>query len=215
MWGLTKAQETELLEKMREMMEENCKKMVESIKEDNRLFRESISRSIESTIEDGRKFRERLRKEREQSMEQSSQKIEDNEPQTEELPEDENMEQVSPKPEDGGEKETQIIKKMEERRIIRPKKTRVTKELIEMTRSGLINMINFPVINREEGIYRKEYRRSFRKMDEEKKCATTKKTINVKVLKANISKGRIRHSKKRKGYQEQQMCIRDSNSVLT
>ena len=38
-------------------------------------------------------------------------------------------------------------KKTEERRIIRPKKTRVTKELIEMTRSGLINMINFPVID--------------------------------------------------------------------
>ena len=40
-------------------------------------------------------------------------------------------------------------------------------------------------------------------MDEEKKCATTKKTITKKILKANISKGRIRHSKKRKGYQEQ------------
>ncbi|KAI0226889.1 hypothetical protein L0F63_007453, partial [Massospora cicadina] len=72
-----------------------------------------------------------------------------------------------------------------------------------MTRSGLINMIYFPVINRKEGIYRKEYRRSFMKMDEEKKCATTKKTITNKILKADISKGRIRHSKKRKGYQEQ------------
>ncbi|KAI0244207.1 hypothetical protein L0F63_007104 [Massospora cicadina] len=50
-----------------------------------------------------------------------------------------------------------------------------------MTRSGLINMINFPIVDREEGIYRKEYRRSFMKMDEEKTM----------------------HSKKKEGYQEQ------------
>ena len=32
---------------------------------------------------------------------------------------------------------------------------------------------------------------------------TTKKNINNKVFKANISKRRIRHSKKKEGYQEQ------------
>ena len=40
-------------------------------------------------------------------------------------------------------------------------------------------------------------------MDEEKNCVTTKKIINNKVFNANISKRRIRHSKKKEGYQEQ------------
>ena len=80
--------------------------------------------------------------------------------------EDKNMEQANPKPEESEGKKIQIIKeteevKMEERRTMRPKKTRITKELIEMTRGGLINMINLPIVNREEGIFRKEYRRSF------------------------------------------------------
>ena len=90
----------------------------------------------------------------------------DDQMEVEEVPEDKNSEQVSPKPEENGEKRIQIIKeteevKMEERRTMRPRKTRVTKELIEMTRGGLINMINLPIVDHEKRIFRKEYRRSF------------------------------------------------------
>ena len=110
----------------------------------------------------------------------------DDQVETRELPRNTTTKQVNSKikiPEE----RNKIIKKTEEkeakiRRILRPKKTRVTKELTEMTRSGLVNMVYFPVNNREEGTYRKEYRRSFTKMDEEKKCSTTKKTINNKII---------------------------------
>ena len=40
-------------------------------------------------------------------------------------------------------------------------------------------------------------------MDEEKNYVTTKKNMNNKIFQAEISKRRIRHSKKREGYQEQ------------
>ena len=46
----------------------------------------------------------------------------DNQVEVKELPEDKNTEQVSPETEDNGIK-NKIIKKTEERRIIRPKKT--------------------------------------------------------------------------------------------
>ncbi|KAI0221854.1 hypothetical protein L0F63_007489, partial [Massospora cicadina] len=108
-----------------------------------------------------------------------------NQMEVEEVPEDKNMEQASPEPEDSGEKKIQIIQeteevKMEERRTIRPRKARITKELIEMTRSGLINMVNLPIINHEEGVFRKEYRRSFMEMDEEEDYVTTKKKMTNK-----------------------------------
>ena len=92
---------------------------------------------------------------------------------------------------------------MEERRTMRPRKTRVTKELIEMTRGGLINMINLPIINHEEGVFRKEYRRSFMKMDEEENYVTTRKKITNKIFQPKISKRRVRYFKKKEGYQEQ------------
>ena len=40
-------------------------------------------------------------------------------------------------------------------------------------------------------------------MDEEKNYVTTKKNINNKVSQAEMSKRRMRHSKKKEGYQEQ------------
>ena len=43
-------------------------------------------------------------------------------------------------------KETEEVK-MEERRTMRPRNARITKELIEMTRGGLINVVNLPIIN--------------------------------------------------------------------
>ena len=120
-------------------------------------------------------------------MEQSNQKIEDNQMEIEEVPEDKNIEQVNPEPEERENKKIQIIQeteevKMEERRTVRPRKARVTKELIEMTRSGLINMVNLPIVNHEEGTFRKEYRRSFKTMDEEEDYVTTKKKMTNNCL---------------------------------
>ena len=97
-------------------------------------------------------------------MERNNLPVNDNQMEVKELPKDESTEHVSQKPKDNGIK-NKIFKKTkekktEERRIIRPKKTRITKEIIEMTRSGLINMINFPIVDRREGIYMKEYRLS-------------------------------------------------------
>ena len=110
----------------------------------------AIKRCCEETEESVKKIRREL--------------IVDDQMEVKELPEDENTEQVSPKLKDNGIK-NQVIKekeevKMEERRTMRPKKTRVTKELIEMTRGGLINMINLPITNHEDRVFRKEYRRS-------------------------------------------------------
>ena len=61
---------------------------------------------------------------------------------------------------------------------------------------------SFPIVDRKEGIYMKEYRRSFIKMDEEKDYVTTKKIINNKVFKANIPRRRM-HPKKKENYKEQ------------
>ena len=103
---------------------------------------------------------EELLTERE-DVEQNNLPMCDDQVETKELPRNTTTEQVNSKIKIHEER-NKIIKKTEEkeakiRRILRPKKTRVTKELIEMTRSGLINMIYFPVINHKEGIYKKEY----------------------------------------------------------
>ena len=97
-----------------------------------------------------------------EELEQNDLPMCDDQVEIKELPRNKNTEQVNSKIKIHEER-NKIIKKTEEkeakiRRIIRPKKTRVAKELIEMTRSGLINMIYFPIVDREEGIYRKEYR---------------------------------------------------------
>ena len=109
-----------------------------------------------------------------EDLEQNTLPMCDDQVETKELPRNNTTEQVNSKIKNHEER-NKIIKKTEEKeakikRILRPKKTRVTKELIEMTQRGLVNMIYFPVINRKEG-------RSFMKMNEEKKCATTQKTI--------------------------------------
>ena len=57
------------------------------------------------------------------------------------------MEPASPEPKENKEKKIRMIQdkeeaKIEERRTLRPRKARVTKELIEMTRNGLINVVN-------------------------------------------------------------------------
>ena len=93
--------------------QEWMKKMFRSIKEDYRSIREDL----QSMAEDSRKFREKLRNEREQSRP----KVDDDKPEIEEVPEDKNIEQASPEPEDSVDKKIQITQeteevKMEERR---------------------------------------------------------------------------------------------------
>ena len=87
----------DVFKKMREKLEDTSKKL------------DDFNRSIKNNF---KKVREGIRN--------------DSKPKTEEIPKDENMEQVSPKTEENGIK-NQIIKKTEERRMMRPKKVRITR----------------------------------------------------------------------------------------
>ena len=80
-----------------------------------------------------------------EDLEQNNLPMCDDQVETRELPRNKTTELVNSKIKIHEEK-NEIVKKTEEkeakiRRIRRPKKTTVTKELIEMTRSGLINML--------------------------------------------------------------------------
>ena len=176
MSGLTRTQEIQMMEMFKQIMkklDESHKDIVESLskkmdenhqslKESFQSVRESVSKKLDEchnstievldrTIAESRKFGEKLRREREQ-REQASQKMDDNKPETKEVPEEEhlepnelpldddqmeieeipenkNMEPTNPEPKDSGEKKIQIIKekkkvKMEERRTLRPRKAR-------------------------------------------------------------------------------------------
>ena len=104
-------------------------------------------------------------------MEQSSQKVDDNQTEIEEKPNDENIKHSNQKTEKDGIKKNQIIQKIEKtegkkmkiRRIIRPKKIKIT-QVLEMTRSGLTNLFSLPIANHREGIYMKDYRRNSMKI---------------------------------------------------
>ena len=164
----------------------------------------AMNKKMDETIEESRKFGEKLRREREQ-REQSNPKRDD-QMEVEEVTEGKNMEPTNPEPEDSGGKKIQISQekeevKMEERRTLRPRKARVTKELIEMTRNGLINVVNLPIINHEERVFRKEYRRSIMEMDEKENYVTTKKKMTNRISQPRVSKRRVKYFKK--------MCIRD------
>ena len=98
-----------------------------------------------------------------------------------------------------GVKKTQIMKKtgekeMEIRGIIRPEKVRITKETVEMTRSGLIDVLNFSVIDRREGIPMK--------MDKKNVCITTKKIISHNAFKVSVPRRKML-PKKKENYKEQ------------
>ena len=169
MSGLTKAQEAELLEMMRTMMEENrktteelCQKMNDNFKETNKKL-DDLNKTI-------KEWREEIRN--------------DNKPKTEEVPKDKNMEHGNQKTEENGIK-NQIIKKTEERRMIRPKKVRITREILEMTRSGLINFINHPIINHRKAINGKKYEKNFMKIFEVDHHATVRKNFTKRVVRLN------------------------------
>ena len=70
-----------------------------------------------------------------------------------------------------------------------------------MTRNGLINVVNIPIINHEEGVFRKEYRRSIMEMGKEE-YVTTKKKMTNRISQPCMSKRRVKYFKKKEGYQE-------------
>ena len=130
----------ESLNKNIESLKEENRKNLESLKEDNRKNAEKLCQVMKDSF---KKLREDLK----ESFEKTRDEIRnDNKPETEEIPKEENMEQMNPKTEDNGIKD-QIIKKTEGRRMIRPKKVRLTWEILEMTRNGLIYFINHPIID--------------------------------------------------------------------
>ena len=95
-----------------------------------------------------------------------------------------------------GVKKIQIIKKTGEKetkikRIIRPKKTRITKEIVEMTRSGLINVINFPSIDCRAGINCKKDERNFIKILKVNHHKIVNKNLNKDIFKSNMPTSEI------------------------
>ena len=92
------------------------------------------NQSIETTIEDDKQSVETLNKITEEVINYNKTEIEI-------ISNDQNREQVSQKIENNGIKK-QIIKKTEERRITHPKKIKNTREELEMTNNGLINVLN-------------------------------------------------------------------------
>ena len=57
----------------------------------------------------------------------------------------------------------QIIKKTKERGIIRPNKRKNTREEVDMIKSGLVNVLNFPIVNYRELTVLKSYRKNLTK----------------------------------------------------
>ena len=78
-------------------------------------------------------------------------------------------------------------KKMKIRGIICPKKIKNTQEVLEMTRSGLINLLNLPIVHHREGINVKNYRRNLMKMFEVNHQVTMRKNVTNNVLKLNTT----------------------------
>ena len=176
--GEKKTQITKKTEELSKKTEELLAKNKESLKEDlNNKIDDGCKRLEETIKRCGEETKESVKETREES-------IIDNKPETEEVPKDKNTEQVSPKPKDNGIKK-QIIKKMEERRMIHPKKVRIMREILEMTRSGLVNFINHPIINQRTMINSKKYKKNFMKMFEVTLYATERKNFTKRVIRLN------------------------------
>ena len=103
MSGLTRAQEIEMMRMMESFadamkkslnrMEESQKSIKEGlnrIEEGQKSMRESLCKKMDEIIEENRESTEKFRREREQ-REQASQKIDNNKPETEEIPENKNI----------------------------------------------------------------------------------------------------------------------------
>ena len=144
----------EKLDQMNKKMKEDYKESVESINtvvdDDYKRSGETIKRCCEETKESVKKIRGELRTDNNsgtkevpenEDLEQNTLPGYDNKMEVEESPEDNSTEHVSQRPKNNEER-NKIIKKtgekkMEERRIIRPRKTRITRELIAVSYTHL------------------------------------------------------------------------------
>ena len=88
-------------------------------------------------------------------------------------------------------------------RLDRQRKTNrdYTKEIVEMTQGGLIDILNPPVTNRRERIYMKEYKRNLMKRDKKNECIT-KKIISQNTFKVSVPRKKM-HPKRKGNYKEQ------------
>ena len=82
--------------------------------------------------------------------------------------------------------ENQMIKKKEERRMIRPRKVRITQEILEMTRSGLINFMDNPIIKHRTRINGKKYEKNFIKILKVNHHKIVNKNLNKDIFKSNM-----------------------------
>ena len=184
-----------LREKGRKEREENEKQM-QKYREENQKWRESMREDFEKQRqkyrEKDQKRRESLRKETNANYETVNEKIEESkidkdreaeimEEQVEGLQEENNT-----GPETIEEK-TVETKQNIANRLDRPRKTNreYTKEIIEMTQGGLINILNPPVTDRRERSYMKEYKKNLMKRDKRKECIT-KKIIGQNAFKVSV-----------------------------
>ena len=93
-----------------------------------------------------------------------------------------------------------IIKKTEEKGtkikgIILPRKTRVTKEILEMTRSGLINFVDNPIIRRKARLNGKKYKQNFVKILKINRHKTVSENFNKNTVKLKIPTNKIHHTR--------------------
>ena len=84
-----------------------------------------------------------------------------------------------------GEKETKI------KRIIRSTKTRITKEILEMTRSGLINFVDNPIVRRRTRTNGRKNEQNFIKILNINHHKTVSKNLNKNTVKLKIPTNKI------------------------
>ena len=175
---LTKAQEAEIIEVLKSMMKENQKHW-----DDLHKKLDESNKRLEGMINDRARWREELK--------------DNSKPETREIPKDENTEQVNPKTEEDRGIKNQITKKTEEKKMkirgmIRPKKVRLTQELLEMTRGGLINFINHPIIDHRTMTDGKKYEeKNLIKAFEVNHHVTRKRNSIKRVVKVNTPRKKI------------------------
>ena len=111
--------------KWREELNKKCKRKISS-KNTEEIMNENKQVTITEVLED-------------ENLEQQNLLIDDSRTEIEEIPNDENIEHSNQEIESNGEKKNQITKKTKEKKtkirgMIRPKKVRLTREILEMTR---------------------------------------------------------------------------------
>ena len=195
---------TELLSFQRMMMEcrkeqfpqpvENSfEKAREEMVNDIRLWREEIIQQWREEMETNGETVEELQ------PEDTDKQIENKEDSKAWVPKDtyhRNEENIQPKEAIVKNVRNKIIKKTGEKEmkikgIIRPKKTRITKEILEMTGSRLNNFVNNPIIRHRTRINGKKYEQDSIKILKVNHHKTVGKNLNKNTIKLNIPTSKI------------------------